>query len=183
MIKFKYTVATLALLCASGLAYAQESTPAQPLPAAKSTVECPAPGSVPEASIPAECAKKDGVSSTEAPLKDTDSLATGTTEVLKTDDTAAVGSAPATDSSAPAVDSTDTGTATVTPPDAILASQFMGQSVYTSIDENVGEINDLIMNKELDNIVAIIGVGASISRPQKRSASRFRSPCCCVPPG
>ena len=153
MIKFKYTVATLALFCASGLAYAQESTPAQPLPEVQNNVECPAPGSVPEASIPAECAKKDGVSSTEAPLKDTDSLATGTTEVLKTDDTAAVGSAPATDSSAPAVDSTDTGTATVTPPDAILASQFMGQSVYTSIDENVGEINDLIMNKELDNIV------------------------------
>ena len=35
----------------------------------------------------------------------------------------------------------------------------MGQSVYTATNENVGEINDLIMNKELDNIVAIVGVG------------------------
>lgn len=166
MTKLKYTVATLALLCASGLAYAQESTPAQPLPEVQNKAECPAPGSVPEASIPAECQKKEGVSSTEAPLKN-DSLATGTTEVPKTDDTAAVGSPPAPDSSAPAVDSTDTGTATVAPPDAILASQFMGQSVYTSIDENVGEISDLIMNKDLDNIVAIVGVGGFLGIGEK----------------
>ena len=55
MNNFRYTVAALALLCASGLAYAQESTPAAPVPEAQNKADCPPAGSVPEAEISAEC--------------------------------------------------------------------------------------------------------------------------------
>ena len=48
MNNFRNTVAVLALLCASGVAYAQESTPAAPAPEVQNKVECPAAGTVPE---------------------------------------------------------------------------------------------------------------------------------------
>jgi sporulation protein YlmC with PRC-barrel domain len=65
----------------------------------------------------------------------------------------------ATPAPAPDAATTTVGNAEVNPADAVLASQFMGQAVYTAANENIGEINDLIMNKELDNIVAVVGVG------------------------
>ena len=43
----------------------------------------------------------------------------------------------------------------------------MGQAVYTAANENIGEINDLIMNKDLDNIVAIVGVGGFLGIGEK----------------
>ena len=43
----------------------------------------------------------------------------------------------------------------------------MGQAVYTAANENIGEINDLIMNKELNNIVAIVGVGGFLGIGEK----------------
>ena len=172
MNNFKNTVAVLALLCASGVAYAQESTPAAPAPEVQNKVECPAAGTVPEADLSAEC--KAAGSAANAPATSTDPAVTsGTTEVPKQDNTAATPAAPATDSTAaaPAATATDSATTTVgnteVPANAVLASQFMGQAVYTAANENIGEINDLIMNKELDNIVAIVGVGGFLGIGEK----------------
>jgi len=174
MNNLKNTVAVLALLCASGVAYAQESTPAAPAPEVQNKVECPAAGTVPEADLSAECKAAGSASSAEAPATSTDpAVTTGTTEVPKQDNTAATPAAPETDSTAaaPAAPATDSATTTVgntqVPANAVLASQFMGQAVYTAANENIGEINDLIMNKELDNIVAIVGVGGFLGIGEK----------------
>jgi sporulation protein YlmC with PRC-barrel domain len=159
MIKLKYTVAALAMLCASGLAYAQESTPAAPAPEVQNKADCPAAGSVPEAEIPAECKNAGDVSTAQPPAASSDPVTTGTTEPLKQDAATGVAPAPDADTAAAPAAPVTVGNTEVNPATAVLASQFMGQSVYTAIDENVGEINDLIMNKDLDNIVAIVGVG------------------------
>ena len=169
MNNFKNTVAVLALLCASGVAYAQESTPAAPAPEVQNKVECPAAGTVPEADLSAEC--KAAGSAANAPATPADpAVTTGTTEVPKQDNTAAAPAAPAPDSTAaaPAPDSATTTVGnTEVPANAVLASQFMGQAVYTAANENIGEINDLIMNKELNNIVAIVGVGGFLGIGEK----------------
>ena len=163
---FKCTVTTLALLCASSLAYAEGSTPAAPLPEVQNKVTCPPAGSVPEADIPAECKNAGNVSNARPPAE-----SGGTTVLPKQDDTAA---APAPDTAtgaapAPAPDSATTtvGNTEINPATAVLASQFMGQSVYTAANENVGEINDLIMNKDLDTIVVVVGVGGFLGIGQK----------------
>ncbi|MEQ1520260.1 MAG: PRC-barrel domain-containing protein [Aestuariivirga sp.] len=161
MNKFKNTVAVLALLCASGVAYAQDSTPTVPAPEVQNKVACPPAGSVPEADIPAECKAAGDVTNAQPPATSTDPVTTGTTEVPKQDNTAAAPAAPASDSA-----TTTVGNAEV-PANAVLASQFMGQAVYTSANENIGEINDLIMNKELDNIVAVVGVGGFLGIGEK----------------
>lgn len=168
MMTFRCTVATLALLCASGLAYAEGSTPAAPLPEAQNKVACPPAGSVPEADIPAECKNADDMSNAQPPAD-----SGGTTILPKQDDTAAA-PAPAPDTAtgaapAPAPDNATTtvGNTEVNPATAVLASQFMGQSVYTAANENVGEINDLIMNKDLDAIVAVVGVGGFLGIGEK----------------
>ncbi len=143
MTRFKYSAATLALLFASSMAYAQDSTTVQPQPDAGIKIECPAPGSVAEADLKPECKNK-GTTSAETP---------------KQDNTATSGTATTTE-----------GVATpgmVNPATAVLASQFMGQTVYSAANENVGEINDLVMNKDLDNIVAIIGVGGFLGIGEK----------------
>ncbi|MEP7173040.1 MAG: PRC-barrel domain-containing protein [Aestuariivirga sp.] len=168
MNNFKNTVAVLALLCASGVAYAQESTPAAPAPEVQNKVDCPAAGTVPEADLSAEC-KAAGSASNAQPTDP--AVTTGTTEVPKQDNTAATPTAPAPDSTASAPAAPDSATTTVgnteVPANAVLASQFMGQAVYTAANENIGEINDLIMNKELDNIVAIVGVGGFLGIGEK----------------
>ena len=163
MNNFRNTVAMLALLCASGVAYAQESTPAAPTPApvpeVQNKADCPPAGTVPEADLSAEC-KAPG-SAAQAPATSADPMTTGTT--TPAEDTAATPApAPSTDSA-----TTTVGTAQVNPADAVLASQFMGQAVYTAANENIGEINDLIMNKELDNIVAVVGVGGFLGIGEK----------------
>ncbi|HUQ36283.1 MAG TPA: PRC-barrel domain-containing protein [Aestuariivirga sp.] len=156
MNNFRNTVAVLALLCASGMAYAQEATPAAPapVPEVQNKADCPPAGTVPEADLSAECKAAGSASNTQPPAASTDPMTTGTT-------TPAQENAAATPAPAPAPDAATTtvGNAQVNPADAVLASQFMGQAVYTAANENIGEINDLIMNKELDNIVAVVGVG------------------------
>jgi sporulation protein YlmC with PRC-barrel domain len=86
-----------------------------------------------------------------------DTMSTGTTT-------------PSTDSSAatpPANESGSANTAGVPAGTQFLASQFIGRTVYSSANENVGEINDLVMNKDLDTIVAIVGVGGFLGMGEK----------------
>jgi len=153
MNNFRNTVAVLALLCASGMAYAQDSTTAAPAPApeVQNQANCPPAGTVPETDLSAECKAAAGsASNAPPPATSTDSAATPAAP----DSTAAAPAAPAPDAA-----TTKVGNTEVNPANAVLASQFMGQAVYTAANENIGEINDLIMNKDLDNIVAVVGVG------------------------
>jgi len=167
MNNFRNTVAVLALLYASGMAYAQDSTTAAPAPApeTQNQANCPPAGTVPETDLSAECKAAAGsASNAQPPATSTDSAASPATPAP--DSTAAAPATPAPDSTAaapatPAPDAATTkvGNTEVNPANAVLASQFMGQAVYTAANENIGEINDLIMNKDLDNIVAVVGVG------------------------
>jgi sporulation protein YlmC with PRC-barrel domain len=169
MNNFRNTVAVLALLCAPAMAYAQDSTQAAPAPTPEmqNQANCPPAGTVPEAELSAECKAAGSAANAPAPATSTDSAATtGTTEVPKQDNAATTPTTPAPDSTAaapappaPGSATTVVGNTEVNPANAVLASQFMGQAVYTAANENIGEINDLIMNKDLDNIVAVIGVG------------------------
>ena len=161
MNNFRNTVAMLALLCASGVAYAQEATPTPTQPEVQNKVACPPAGSVAEADLPAGCKAAGDVTNAQPPANSADPAITGTTEVPKQDNTAAA-PAPAPDSA-----TTTVGNAEVNPANAVLASQFMGQAVYTAANENIGEINDLIMNKELNNIIAVIGVGGFLGIGEK----------------
>ncbi len=88
------------------------------------------------------------------PKTESDPMATGTAEAPKTNSGTTTTENGA---SAPAV-------ATST---SVLASQFIGQAVYSATNENVGEINDLVMSKELDNIMAVIGVGGFLGIGEK----------------
>ena len=84
MNNFKNTVAVLALLCASGMAYAQELTPAAPAPEVQNKVDCPPAGTVPEAELSAECKAAGSASTAQPPATSTDPVTTGTTEVSET---------------------------------------------------------------------------------------------------
>ena len=178
MTALKYSAATLALLLASGMAYAQDSTAVQPQPGTVTAIECPAPGSVPEADLKPECTP--GMSSSAAPKAEGDTAATGTaeappatTEIPKTEaDSMATGTAevPKQDGTAAAsgtTAATESVALEVNPATAVLASQFMGQAVYSTGNENVGEINDLVMSKDLDTVVAIVGVGGFLGMGEK----------------
>jgi PRC-barrel domain len=170
---FKYSAATLALLLASGMAYAQDSTTTTIQPSA--TVDCPRAGSVPEAELSMECKAKLGLSTNAAPKTDSDTTTTGTAQApATTTDVPAAGAAevpPVTldnqatgSTEAPA---TTMGAAT-SPANSILASEFIGQVVYSAANENIGEINDLVMGKDQNgSAVAIIGVGGFLGMGEK----------------
>jgi sporulation protein YlmC with PRC-barrel domain len=161
MNNFRNTVAVLALLCASGMAYAQEAAPVAPAPEVQNKVDCPPAGTVPEADLAAECKAAGSASNAQPPAASTDPVTTGTTTPAQDNTAATPAPAPEPDSATTTVGNTEV------PPNAVLASQFMGQAVYTAANENIGEINDLIMNKELDNIVAIVGVGGFLGIGEK----------------
>jgi sporulation protein YlmC with PRC-barrel domain len=133
-----------------------------------------------------------GTTTTEIPKQDGTSTTTGAAETTQPDSNAAAttdmpqqGDA-ATTTTTTGNTSTDTNaTATTTegttnqgaaaPADvaeaqagtSVLASQFMGQTVYSTANESVGEINDIVMNRELDNVVAIVGVGGFLGIGEK----------------
>lgn len=55
-------------------------------------------------------------------------------------------------------------------PDQISANTYIGQSVYNPNDENVGEISDLIMDKDGGIVAAVVGVGGFLGMGQKNVA-------------
>ncbi|MFN0190999.1 MAG: PRC-barrel domain-containing protein [Aestuariivirga sp.] len=153
-----YTTAVVALLATAGLGHAQESNTQQP--AAQAPADCPAPGSVPEAQIPENCK----TSQTQAPVdpnaEPANQNAVTTDPAIKPADQTTT---TATDQPA---DSTKAA-AMIDPSSAFLASNFIGQTVYSAANENVGEINDLIMDKDKGAVVAIVGVGGFLGMGEK----------------
>lgn len=55
-------------------------------------------------------------------------------------------------------------------PDQIAASTYLGQSVYNSSDESIGEINDVIFSKDGSVEAAVIGVGGFLGIGEKNVA-------------
>ncbi|PYE28994.1 sporulation protein YlmC with PRC-barrel domain [Rhizobium sp. PP-WC-2G-219] len=54
--------------------------------------------------------------------------------------------------------------------DQIAASTYLGQSVYNSSDESIGEINDVIFSKDGSVEAAVIGVGGFLGIGEKNVA-------------
>lgn len=154
MTGIKFTTAAFALLLTSAMGYADDATKTQVQPTAQKSADCPAVGTVPEAKLSAECKQQLGVKSSTAPLPGKD---------LSTAASAASAPAPASNSTV----KTESVSAATADHNAVLASQFMGQTVYSSTNQNVGEINDLVMNKDLNNILAVIGVGGFLGIGEK----------------
>jgi sporulation protein YlmC with PRC-barrel domain len=81
--------------------------------------------------------------------------------------------APAGNAQAPApAPSTDTAQAgggylTEQGPDQISANTYIGQSVYNSNNESIGNVNDLIMKKDGGLVAAIVGVGGFLGIGEK----------------
>jgi sporulation protein YlmC with PRC-barrel domain len=152
-----YGLTTIALLLASPMALAQQAqTPTAPAeaPAAPQTAACPEPGSVPETELTAECKAQLGAA---------------------TDQPAGQEAAPAPNDSAavPAPADPNTTGSTEPPPvetKTFLASQFMGKTVFTTSGENIGDVNDLVLNQEGNNMLAIIGVGGFLGIGEKNVA-------------
>ncbi|OAP40907.1 photosystem reaction center subunit H [Sinorhizobium glycinis] len=81
---------------------------------------------------------------------------------------------------APADKATDTAQAepgylTEQAEDQISANTYIGQSVYNANDDSIGEINDLIIEKEGGIAAAIVGVGGFLGIGEKNVAVPFDS--------
>ena len=162
MSRILLSTALAALLLGSGASFAQNTT-TQP----NTAVDCPAPGTVPDDQLPANC--KPGAETGAAPTAPADNNAAQQQPDPNAAPDVTTGSTtqPADNTTAPAAPATDEAMAPVPAGAEYLASQFIGRTVYTSANENVGEINDLVMNKELNTIVAVIGVGGFLGIGEK----------------
>jgi sporulation protein YlmC with PRC-barrel domain len=143
-----YSAAVLALVATAGMSQAQNATtPQTPAnqPSTTAPADCPAPGSVPDAQLPENCK-----TNLQQPTQNNDG-------------TSAQAPAPqpgtATSSTAPMQG--------MDPANSFLASNFIGQTVYSAANENVGEINDIVMDKANGAIVAIVGVGGFLGIGEK----------------
>lgn len=161
MTKLKLTVAAAALFAATGLTFAQESTPAPQVPAVQDQTNCPAPGSVPDAEIPANCKV---TSTTEQPKTDADTAATPAPAQPAPGETTAT-TTPADQPATMAKPSDAAGMSV--PAGSFLASRFIGQIVYSGADENVGEINDIVVGKDKGAVFAVVGVGGFLGIGEK----------------
>ncbi len=99
--------------------------------------------------------------------KEAPEAAPGTDQPQNTTAAATTTEMPKQDAAAPAEVATETAVTEAKASSSVLASQFMGQTVYSASNENVGEINDIVMNRDLDNVVAIIGVGGFLGIGEK----------------
>lgn len=157
---WKLSVAAAAVMAAGGFAYAQDNTQQQPV---EQSAGCPAPGTVPEAELPANC--KPGAANTGGATTDstTGGATTDTTTGGAVTDTTKQVNTGTTDGAKTGM----TELTTINSADAFLASRFIGQTVYTTADENIGDINDIIVAKEKGAVYAVIGVGGFLGIGEK----------------
>jgi len=145
MKRFAIPAISLAALMASGVAFAQ-TTPDQQ-PSTQPTQEMQNKQD-PATQAPAT---PDPSKSSEQPKTDT------TAEQPKTGDTTA--------QQAPA---SDTGlTVNVDAGKAVLATSFIGSTVYTTTDENIGDVNDMIFDEKGAIQAVIVGVGGFLGMGEK----------------
>ena len=140
MKRFAIPAISLAALMASGVAFAQTSTDQQPATQQQQQMQKKQPATQAPATTP------DPSKSSVQPKTDT--------TVQKT--------APA-DSNA----TTATNTVNVDASKAVLATKFIGSSVYTAANENIGDINDMIFDDKGMIKAVIIGVGGFLGMGEK----------------
>lgn len=146
MKRFAIPAISLAALMASGVAFAEDQQPAtQPSQEMQQKTEpaTQAPTTAPDPS------KSSDTQSSEQPKTDT--------TVEKT---------------APADSTATTTTATSAPVNldagnAVLATSFIGATVYTSANENVGDINDMVFDDKGMIKAVIVGVGGFLGMGEK----------------
>jgi hypothetical protein len=145
MKRFAIPAISLAALMASGVAFAEDTQPAtQPSQEMQQKTEpaTPAPTTAPDPS------KSSDTQSSEQPKTDTTVQKTAPAETT----------------------TTTTTTATNAPLDAgnaVLATSFIGATVYTSADENIGDINDMVFDDKGMIKAVIVGVGGFLGMGEK----------------
>jgi sporulation protein YlmC with PRC-barrel domain len=162
--KLLTSVAAGAILLGAALApaaYAQETNQ----PAAGQTMEQPSmSGDAATGTTPADTAATPGATPTEdtaqTPATGTDTN-TAQTPATPSEDTA----------QAPAAGGGDYLTAQS--PEQISANTYIGQAVYNSADESIGDISDLILEKDGGIAAAIVGVGGFLGIGEKWVAVPF----------
>ncbi len=103
--------------------------------------------------------------------------ATGTAPMTTTDPNApaATGTAPATNSAASSTNSTDTQETASTylteqGENQLSANEYIGSTVYNAKNESIGDINDLIIEKNGGVVAAVVGVGGFLGIGEKNVA-------------
>lgn len=142
MKRFAIPAISLAALMASGVAFAQ-TTPDQQ-PATQPSQEMQQKQQQPAA--PAPATTPDASKSSEQPKTDTTAQKT----------------APANSTG-----TTATNTVNVDASKAVLATKFIGSSVYTAANENIGDINDMIFDDKGMIKAVIVGVGGFLGMGEK----------------
>ncbi len=151
-----YGLVSIALLLAAPMALAQQAQDPAP-PAAPGAIACPEPGSVPETELTAECKEQLGATADQPANPE------------------AAPAPPVPNDSAGAPAPADPMTTGSTAPGTVetktfLASQFMGQTIFTAGGENIGDVNDLVLNKDGNSMLAIVGVGGFLGIGEKNVA-------------
>jgi hypothetical protein len=141
MKRFAIPAITLAALMASGVAFAQTTPDQQPT------------------TKPSQEMQQKKQPATQAPTTTPDP---SKSSVQQKTDTTAQKTAPA-DSNA----TTATNTVNVDASKAVLATMFIGSSVYTAANENIGDVNDLIFDDKGMIKAVIIGVGGFLGMGEK----------------
>lgn len=138
MKRFAIPAISLAALMASGIAFAQTTPEQQPAPEMQQ--------------------KQDGADpNTQTPVTP-DPAQSGQSSEQPKDPATAQQPTPATDSNI---------AVTIDANKAVLATSFIGSSVFTSTDENIGDINDLIFDNGGSIQAVIVGVGGFLGMGEK----------------
>jgi sporulation protein YlmC with PRC-barrel domain len=175
MRKFLIPAISLAALAASGFAVAQTTTdqPTQNQPTAEQCAADPqlagCPGTTGNA--PAMPSGTDQ-NSAEQPAQPSDTqTGQGTTEQQPGDTQTGQGTTdqqqPSVAEQPPVQAPADLTATNIDASKAILASSFIGSTVYSTANENVGDINDLVFDAEAKINAAVIGVGGFLGMGEK----------------
>jgi sporulation protein YlmC with PRC-barrel domain len=164
MRKFVIPAISLAALAASSFALAQTTTdqPMQNQPTAEQCAADPQLAGCPGATgnAPAQPAQPD-TQTGEGTTQPTDQPQTGQDTTQPTDQQPDVAEQPPVQ--APA----DLTATNIDGSKAILASNFIGSTIYSSANENVGDINDLVFDADSKVNAVVIGVGGFLGMGEK----------------
>ena len=156
MKKFLISAVSLAALTAGGIAFAEDTTTTIKQPdTTTQTQQQPAESGT----MTTEQKAAQPVSDTTTVLPKSNAQDT-TANPSATTETKTVTTAPATGSSS----FTITG---LEPGNVVMASSLIGSTVYSSANENIGDINDVVLAKDGKVLAVIIGVGGFLGLGEK----------------
>jgi len=181
MRKFLIPAVSLAALTMSGMAFAQTTTaPAadQPAQMQNGKPDCtanpadPACAAAPTAQKTDPNAPAENTAKTTPPAGTDTTTGSTTTAPDTTNNAATTTTTPdTTGSTTAATPPKDTGKSTATTADTsgpgFLASSFIGKTVYSTNNENVGDINDLLVGSNGTVKAAVVGVGGFLGMGEK----------------